>query len=348
MNLIRSCLVSVIIPVYNVENYLHECIDSVVNQTYKNLEIILVDDSSSDKSSQICDDYSKNDPRIIVIHKNYNSGVSDTRNAGLKIAKGEYIYFLDSDDYIEKGAIESLLFQAQSHSADMVFFDAEIIGKKNPFYPVKLYTRKNLYTNPLKGPLMLEKLVENGEYRPAIPLIFIRKNVLIKNKINFYPGVLYEDELFTLKLFLISGIVVHLPKCLYYRRIRDNSIMTSNIGQHHFKSMITIVIEMLAIYRNHTTLNRNKNIIKNHFNNILLSTKIKYYQLPLKDRIVLYKSFKGLIREIKLNHYFDNQIIRKNCSNIGIFNIKKEIRRLLPKNIKKIIKDIYYKLIEKE
>jgi len=343
MVLIKSSLISVIIPIYNVESYIRECIDSVINQTYKNLEIILVNDGSSDNSPQICDDYSKKDSRIIVIHKKYNSGPSDTRNAGLKISKGEYIYFLDSDDYIVKDAIESLLSEAQYYSADIVFFDARIIGNtNNPNYPPNTYLRKGLYSNPLKGLYMLEKLLENSDYRPSVPLLFIRRNILIENEIKFYSGILYEDELFTFKLFLISTIVVYLQKPLYYRRIRDNSIMTRKIGQHQFLSLITIAAEFVNIYVNQTKMNNNRYIIKNHFNNILLIVKNRYYQLSLKDRIILHKNFKGLISKIKSNDYLGSQKIKKNCTNVGIFNIKKEISRILPQKIKKIIKNILY------
>lgn len=101
-------LVSVIIPIYDVENYLRQCVDSVIKQTYSNLEIILVDDGSPDRCPVICDKYAESDSRIKVIHKK-NGGLSDARNAGLSIAQGEYVYFLDSDDYIELEAIETLV-----------------------------------------------------------------------------------------------------------------------------------------------------------------------------------------------------------------------------------------------
>lgn len=111
-------LISIIIPVYNVQNYLRECIDSVIAQTYKNLEIILVDDGSPDKSGEICDEYSKKDARIKVIHKE-NGGLSDARNVALDIAKGEYIGFIDSDDYVEKDMFETLHTLAVEHNAEI-------------------------------------------------------------------------------------------------------------------------------------------------------------------------------------------------------------------------------------
>ena len=100
-------LVSIIVPIYNVEKYIKECIDSIINQTYKNLEIILVDDGSPDCCPKICDEYSKKDKRIKVIHKE-NGGLSSARNAGLDVAKGEYVSFIDSDDVVDEKFIETL------------------------------------------------------------------------------------------------------------------------------------------------------------------------------------------------------------------------------------------------
>ena len=116
-----SPLISIIIPVYKVEPYLRNCLDSIVNQTNRNLEIILVDDGSPDKSGDICDAYAAADERIIVIHQN-NQGVSAARNAGLDIAKGDYILFVDSDDWIEQETCEAVLDLALKNNADLVCF----------------------------------------------------------------------------------------------------------------------------------------------------------------------------------------------------------------------------------
>ena len=116
-------VVSVIIPVYNVEKYLEECIDSVLAQTYQNIEIILVDDGSTDSSGLICDRYAEKNTNISVIHQK-NSGLSAARNSGLNKANGDYIYFLDSDDYISADAIEKLFSIAENDKSDIVFFDA--------------------------------------------------------------------------------------------------------------------------------------------------------------------------------------------------------------------------------
>ena len=116
-----NSLVSIIIPIYNVEQYLDRCIKSVINQTYKNIEIILVDDGSTDKCPEICDQYAQKDNRIVVIHKE-NGGLSSARNAGMKVLKGEYMLFVDSDDWIKGNTVEELLQIAIEHDVDFVRF----------------------------------------------------------------------------------------------------------------------------------------------------------------------------------------------------------------------------------
>ena len=120
-------LVSIIIPVYKVEEYLDRCVESVVNQTYTNLEIILVDDGSPDRCPQMCDDWAKKDDRIRVVHQQ-NKGLSGARNTGIREAKGEYVYFLDSDDEITHDCIETLLKPLEIHCFDFVMGDYELRG----------------------------------------------------------------------------------------------------------------------------------------------------------------------------------------------------------------------------
>ena len=130
-----DALISVIIPVYNVSQYLPRCIESVINQTYQNLEIILVDDGATDDSGVICDDYARKDPRIRVVHKE-NGGLSSARNAGIQIARGEYLTFIDSDDYVDRDYTEFLYELVCQYSAKMaifshtVFYDNGTVLKK--------------------------------------------------------------------------------------------------------------------------------------------------------------------------------------------------------------------------
>lgn len=221
----NHALISVIIPVYNVEKYLHECVDSVLGQTYKNLEIILVDDGSTDSSGKICDEYAEKDSRIVVIHKK-NDGPSKTRNAGLNRASGKYIYFLDSDDFITENAMETLVSAAESDSADLVFFDAFSFSDDGS--QVKQgYTVKGTYT-PKSGYEILTELHKNKDYHCAIYLLFIRHSLLADNNISFLESAYCsEDMLFTYQVYCSAEKAVQCKNTMYHRRYRSGSIVTS-------------------------------------------------------------------------------------------------------------------------
>ncbi len=232
----NSGLISVIIPVYNVEKYLKECVDSVLKQTYENYEIILVNDGSTDGSGSICDEYTDKYHKITVVHKE-NSGPSKTRNIGLDVAKGEYIYFLDSDDYLDETAFEKLIRVAKSQEADMVFFDACSFADPKDAFDVKQgYLRKNKYKADT-GYNVLTELNKNKDFHCSIPLLFVRKAFLDKSGLlineNIYCS---EDMLFTYQLFCVAQRVAQCSERLYYRRYRKNSIVTSRKTFRHFLS----------------------------------------------------------------------------------------------------------------
>lgn len=179
--------VSIIIPVYNTGKYLFDCLNSIINQTHKNLEIIIVDDGSTDDSPKICDDYAQKDNRIKVIHKN-NEGVSKARNAGIEIATGDYFYFPDSDDYVELDTIEYLLNLINEHKCDIISFEYFITYKDR-----EIQHKSNESTYGLFGIKDSHRAVMTGT-----PFAWNRffskksmKNILFEEKI--YRG---EDSLF--------------------------------------------------------------------------------------------------------------------------------------------------------
>ena len=178
-------LISVIVPIYNVAPYLHECIDSIINQTYKNLEIILVDDGSSDGSEKICDEYAKNDNRIIVIHQQ-NKGLVCARKAGLKIATGEYIAYVDGDDWIEIQMYEYLLNKILEMDAD--FIDSGCIkqdkDKKISYLPKRESSKIinldiDIRYKIIKN-LLIDNISDSYYITPSIWAKLIKKNILKK------------------------------------------------------------------------------------------------------------------------------------------------------------------------
>ncbi len=240
----NSGLISVIIPVYNVEEYLKECVDSVLSQTYENYEIILINDGSTDSSGKICDEYAEKNDKISVVHKE-NGGLSDARNKGLSLANGKYVYFLDSDDYIIPEAFAELVLIIEKENSDFVFFDAKSFEDGNKSFNIEQrYIRKKEY-GAAKGEEVLMNLLDNKEYHSAVPLCFIKKAFLEKARLRFITGIFYEDTVFTYELFMLSNMVSYCSKALYHRRYRKASIMTSPKSQKYFDSICRVYEEVL-------------------------------------------------------------------------------------------------------
>lgn len=225
-------LVTTIIPVYNVEDYLEQCIDSVINQTYKNIEIILIDDGSTDNSGIICDKYGQRDQRIRVIHKE-NGGLSSARNTGLDIMEGKYVYFLDSDDYLALDLIEVYVELIKKYNADIVqgtFY--EFYGNVN-----KEPERNNPYVDKftteeaLRSMLLDRKLVHAAAGS-------LYKSVLY-NDIRFPLGLLYEDLATTYYVVAKSQKIIRCDDSRYFYRMRLGSIMNSRVTE---KDMVLLDI----------------------------------------------------------------------------------------------------------
>ena len=211
-------LISVIIPVYKVEKYLDRCIDSVLHQTYKNLEIILVDDGSPDNCGKMCDEYAKYDKRIKVIHKK-NGGLSDARNVGIDKAKGKYITFIDSDDWIPLNSIE-LLYKGISVNND----DISSGNLKEVFKYVnedENYSEKNFEVYNAEGALK-ELMYLHGFSNSASGKLY--KTKLFDN-IRYPIGKYYEDLATTYKIFANSSKIVAIDAVVYYYFQNNNSIM---------------------------------------------------------------------------------------------------------------------------
>lgn len=207
-------LVSVIVPVYNVEKYLKKCVESIVTQTYQNLEIILVDDGSTDASGQMCDGWIAKDDRIVVIHKP-NGGLSDARNAGLNIAQGSYYAFIDSDDYISTDMIETMLDSAKNNSCEIAVCNMNRFSEKEnyaPFYfpaddETVLFGKERYET--LKQPSVCNKLFQAKLF----------------DGIRFPKGKYYEDTFIYHELVYRAKNVVLTGKDSYWYLLREDSIV---------------------------------------------------------------------------------------------------------------------------
>lgn len=241
--------ISVIIPVYNVEDYIGQCLDSVINQTFENIEIICVNDGSTDNSLEILNRYAEYDKRIIIINQE-NKGLSNARNVGIKLAIGKYIYFLDSDDFIDINAFEKLYYIAELDKLDFVSFNYEVVCDDNSLNDIYLHKKKRerniMFDDIYSGFDMFEKLVLSNNYQSQVWLLFINRDFFVKTNIMFKEGILHEDNLFTFTLILSSNKVRQVSDKFYKRRVRLNSIMTNPKTFDNFFGYFTSYIDMIG------------------------------------------------------------------------------------------------------
>lgn len=215
-----SIVVSIVVPIYNTDEYLARCVDSIINQTYHYLDIILVDDGSTDDSGYICDRYAQNDKRITVIHKK-NGGLSDARNVGIECAKGDYICFVDSDDIVHKEYVERLLKLCIEFCADIAQCDYLCIDSKSKLLPVN----DDRSIRVMGGnDALSEYCCMNGCVKYTVVWNKIYRKELFNN-IRFPYQKQHEDEFTTYKLLYYSGKVVVTSEYLYYYLQRLTSIM---------------------------------------------------------------------------------------------------------------------------
>ena len=240
--------VSIIIPVYNTEKYLIDCLESLVNQTLDSKEIIIVDDGSTDDSYKISRKYADN-YTCVKVFKKENGGQSSARNLGLSKASGEYIMFVDSDDFIELDTLESMTLLADKYQADIVrgkYIYCNESGEVEKYDKAK---DLNYYNTPLKGKEYLVEAIKSNSY-DIVPVVnCIRKSYLDQTNLQFIEGVFYEDQEYTLKLLTLGNpTVVQTNKYFYYYRINRES--TTNTHSLKKAKDILNVIEEMIIYIN--------------------------------------------------------------------------------------------------
>lgn len=286
--------ISIIIPIYNASKYLKECLDSIINQTYSNLEIILIDDGSNDNSYDICKEYAKKDKRIILKKKN-NEGVSATRNLGIEICTGKYILFIDSDDYCNENMIEKILYNFQNY--DLIIWGYNKIYKNKKVHYILPNKKKNI-----------EDMIINDESVGGYLWNKLFKTSIIKeNNIRFDKDIHFcEDLLFVLSYIKNINSVSYINEELYNYRMRRNSV-TFNFYNKKNVSILNAIEKIIKVINN--TDNKEK-------------MKYKY--------LIYYYKLKKYINNDNINKSIINSqknIINKNCTSLSkklyFFYIKK-------------------------
>lgn len=310
-------LISVIIPIYKSERYLDRCIASVINQTYDNLEIILVDDGSPDRCPEICDMWKQNDSRIKVIHQR-NGGVSMARNTGINKAGGEFILFLDSDDYIYSGTIERMYKEMKNQSADMVICGFEK-GEGGDFDFSKSLDSD---TEIINNVIALSRIYQSGYYalQYVVPWGKLYKKCLFEN-IQYPEGKLYEDIYVTHQILYKCDKIAVMRERMFYYYQHQNSIMHQKFN---FRKL-----DYLDALRNRIKFYEQKNLndlAQMAYDEYIHSLIWEYSRVRdiLKNQIVL-KDIIRRFKEIYVKGYSSKRYPKENRLFLYIFAINPEV-----------------------
>lgn len=250
--------VSIVVPVYNAEPYLQQCVDSLLNQTLKEIEIILVDDGSKDTSGTICDSYSRSDRRVRVIHQK-NQGQTKARIAGIVQARGAYVHFVDADDWLDVHMEEKMINEAKRNNADIVTCDT-IFHKGKKEIPARqifipgVYGKKQLISTIYPKMIYSGKFFYFGIYAAMWNKLF-RRELILKNIENIDPAVkIGEDGLATFASFLDAQKVVVIKDTLYHYRDDNNTSLTRSYCWEQFDSALLLIVYLKRLAKEHTAI----------------------------------------------------------------------------------------------
>ncbi len=283
----HSIRVSVIIPLYNTEAYIGEALDSISRQTLRELEIIVVNDGSTDGSLRVVEQRAEKDPRIKVCSQK-NAGQSVARNEALKFASGKYLYFMDSDDVIEPETLETCLRKCEEEALDFVFFDADILNKEAELAASLKYNRSGCVAEGEvhTGTVMLQKQLAAYSYTPSPCLNLIRADFMRHWNIHFYPGIIHEDQLFSALLYLRAGRVMYIQQAYFKRRLREASTMTQRFSWRNMTGYLTVTHELLR-FKKAEANEEQKQLVDLLLRQMLDAAVWNAHVLPLRQRFHL-------------------------------------------------------------
>lgn len=239
--------VSVILPIYNVAPYLDETFTSLLSQTLQDIEIIAVNDGSEDNSEDIIKKYAQQDARISY-YTQTNQGQSVARNLALQHATGEYIYMMDSDDVLDDPEALRICYEyAERNKADFIFFDGDTLQEQGASFLTWDYKRTDdlLEDKAYQGKELLNEMLDKWKHNCVVWLLLINRNYLKRIGLDFYPGIIHEDELFTTKLTLQSDKIFCLKKSFIKHRIRSASTMGKRYSKWNINCYLTVIDELL-------------------------------------------------------------------------------------------------------
>jgi len=297
---------SIIVPVYNVQDYLSDCLDSIVNQNVDDYEIILVDDGSTDESGTICDNYCNMYSNVKVIHKE-NGGLGSARNVGASTAVGHYIMFLDSDDYYMPNSLAELLDTAERDDLDILMYGAQILVEDGSSHK-NTYERKNKKFNVITtGIESIDEDLNNKEYHSSACFRMIKRSFLLSTKIEYKEGIIHEDVAPTFLTCIQAKRVETKNVNPYVRRYRSGSIMNERTFEKSKEGYLYSIKEIKS-YSNRTNNRSAVRVCNKFISKIIKCLVFDYCKLEASERKKYSLEMKKLIKE--------NRMILRNNENL--------------------------------
>ncbi len=326
---------SIIIPTYNVEKYICKCLDSISEQIYDDWEAICINDGSTDGSLEFLEEYAKGDGRFQIISQG-NQGLAETRNVGIRAAKGEWILFVDSDDFIRNDTLEVIKGVAEKDNLDAISFETDLLYEgesRERDNKDSWYYKHHIYSNVTSGENLFEEMMRNDEYCDSACLLALRREWLLDNNLFFYKGILYEDSIFSMRVFLCALRMRHLSEKLYTYRVREASIMTRGFTNENIKSRIIVFKELMSLINKKTY----KESVKRQFYRYayLVAEHIKRMDKMCNgsDELVLNADEDFIARVLKVTNYKSEvnthvilsgiESIVNNCSRVALYGAGK-------------------------
>ena len=327
-------LISVIIPVYNVEKYLQECLDSVVSQSLRDIEIICINDASTDLSNEILNKYASMDSRIKIINQGQNKGLAFVRNVGLETAIGDYFIIVDSDDILKKDALHTMYSYMEKHNLDGLLFEGDCITDDGFEKYLGIVKRTGVSSKVKDGVKMFSNLINNGAYYPYVWCQCWRRKYLIDNSIKFInKHNPHEDIFFSFVAITKAEKILCIQKSFYIYRRRANSITTTKINPMKMRAYLTLYVDLMMYIEEY----------KEKFIHTI------YKELGMYLKVIKYR-VRELLREFTLNglDFDDIKLEEKYYRYLwycGFFDCYRFINDLLSKNLINRIKSSSYVVV---
>lgn len=301
---------SIIVPIYNVENYLRECLESLYNIKNIKKEIILVNDGSKDGSLKIIKEFEEKYAFITKVIDKKNGGLSDARNVGAELAKGDYIYFIDSDDFVDSLKLEEIFFEGKQEKADVIKGNGVYLKKDET---IEAFDGERIPNGFYEGREIIKLLHKNKTIRAEVWLSIYKNKFLKKNNITFEKGLIYEDMIFSYKVWLSSNKIFYKDIKFYYYRLREGSIMSSGLNKEKFKHKLKNCKLLLKEVKK-------KNVNISEINSLIVNIvligiiKFRYY-----DKFLINELSKKITLKLKMKLYLGKIFIKLfSCQEIEV------------------------------